>query len=225
MKDFDPTGFTAFWIYVTVKKIYFKPGGKYDILRQRLPRKQQFLKAWNDGRKDRDGMLFYKFMENMPRKKIEYIRAFATYFLWSEDFHIRQIIHDNFRRYKANVLELNDIEATVKSDYLSAILHCYEKDVTPETMFYGDKSLPLIFKLYDRGLISHNSLIAFDEVFRVRSKLNNYNVDVILQERIKKYELIFDKYRPLVYNHFDSIEWKKTLQKYHKKIMKEGPTA
>lgn len=222
----DITGFHAYWIYVAVKNIHFG-SKKYNIMESRLPQKKRFLKSWNDGRKDRDGMMFLKIMEKIPANKEKYIRLFAAYYVKNPSFHVSDILNDNFQTYKGNELELNDILETTKSDYLTAILYCFEKGIQPEDMFYGrDKGyveFPLIFKLYDRGKISANSLIAFNEVFGIRSKLRVQACTNIVDEgRAKEYQLIFDKYSPIVYNYFQAISWKKEIQKYHHHIMKYG---
>jgi hypothetical protein len=221
IKTHDITGFTAYWIYVAVKSIHFG-AGKYDITHQRLPQKARFIKAWNDGRKDRDGMIFLKVMEKMSSKKEDYIRLFAAYYMKKPSFHVSDILNDNFHTYKQNEIELNDILATVKSDYLAAILYCNEKEMLPETMFYGNHGLPLIYKMFNRGKISVNSIIAFDEVFGIAKGLDWYCKNIVEEADIKLYKQIFVKYRPIVYNYFKDIAWKKEIQDYHHYIMKYG---
>lgn len=219
------TGFHAYWIYVTVKNIHFR-SPKYNIMESRLPQKKRFIKSWNDGRKDRDGMMFLKIMEKMPANKKDYIRLFAAYCIKNPSFHVSVIFNDNFQTYKQNELELDDIVGTVKSDYLHAILYCYEKGIQPEDMFYGRAAgytkLPLIYKLYDRDKISINSLIAFNEVFGIRYRLTDRPTNIVEKEQIKGYQLIFDKYCPIVYHRFKDINWKEKIQAYHHYIMKYG---
>jgi hypothetical protein len=223
----DFSGFHAYWIYVTVKSIHFG-SKKFDIMRQRLPKKERFLKSWNDGRKDRDGMMFYRVMERLPANKAAYIRCFAAYYMRNSSFHVSDIMNDDFDTYKANELELNDILNKVKSDYLTATLYCHEKDIQPEDMFYGRaetyKRLPLIYRLYDIGKISHNSLIAFNEIFGMGNFQTRgfHDMNIVDAEKIKSYRLIFDKYSPIVYHHFEGIEWQKEIQEYHHHIMKYG---
>jgi hypothetical protein len=221
----DITGFHAYWIYVAVKNIHFGTK-KYNIMESRLPQKKRFLKSWNDGRKDRDGMMFLKIMEKIPANKVNYIRLFAAYAVKNPSFHVSDILNDNFQTYKQNQLELEDIIGTVKSDYLHAILYCYEKGIQPEDMFYGRNNgytkLPLIYKLYDRKKISANSLIAFNEVFWIKRLLIQQPGNIVEERQIKDYQLIFDKYSPIVYNHFKDINWKEKLQNYHQYIMKYG---
>lgn len=222
IKTYNMTGFHAFWIYVAVKNIHFGDN-KYNIMEQRLPTKARFLKTWNDGRKDRDGMQFLKIMERISgQEKQDYIRLFAAYYMKNPNFHVSVILNDNFHTYKQNELELNDLLATVKSDYLAAILYCHEKDIDPQHMFYGNDSLPLIYKMFNRGKISTNSLIAFNEIFGIAKGLYWYCNDVVEADRVKSYQQIFDKYRPIVYNYFKEIDWKKEIQSYHHHIMKYG---
>ena len=211
------SGFTAFWIYVTVKNIHFG-SQKYDITKRRLPRKAQFLKSWNNGRKDRDGIMFMRIMEKMPSDKESYIRLFASYYMKNPSFHVSEILNDGFQTYHQNELELKDILNTVKSDYLTSILYCTDKDIKPQKMFYGDNKIPLIFKLYDRGLISINSLIAFNIIFGIRYHLTDRPINIVDENKVKKYLQIFDKYSPIVYDFFKLIEWKNEVQAFHHEI-------
>ena len=223
------TGFYAYWIYVTVKNIHFG-SRKYDITRQRLPKKDQFIKTWNQGRKDKDGILFYKVESSLPFKKEEFIRCFAYYYMKNPQFHVSDILNDGFNLYRQNEIELDDILGTVKSDFLTAILRCEEKDIDRHHMFYGtNQILPIIFRLYDQGKISVNSLIAFNEVFplaqKVSAERDTKTLNIVDLERCKKYAIIFDKYQQIVYNSYKDIDWKDILQSYHKQIMQRGPNA
>jgi hypothetical protein len=218
------TGFYAYWIYVAVKNIHFG-SKKFNIMDRRLPQKARFLNSWNQGRKDRDGMMFLKVMEKMSSRKEDYIRLFAAYYMKDPNFHVSAILSDNFQTYRANELELTDILETAKSDYLTAILYCFEREMRPEDMFYSTnghyKTFPFIYRLYDQGKISHNSLIAFHEVFGIGSKIQvTAETNIVDAEKAKGYRLIFDKYSPIVYHYFQDIQWKPELQKYHKHILK-----
>jgi hypothetical protein len=221
IKTHNMTGFHAFWVYMIVKNVHFGTG-KYNIMENRLPTKARFLKIWNDGRKDRDGMMFLRVMEKMSSRKKDYIRLFAAYYMKKPFFHVSDILNDNYHTYKQNEIELADILSTVKSDYLTAILHCTEKDIDPQIMFYGNHGLPLIYKMYNRGKISMNSLIAFQEVFGIANGLNWYCKNIVEEAAIKHYKELFDKYRPIVIDCFKDIAWKKEIQKYHHYIMKYG---
>ena len=167
-------------------------------------------------------MMFLKIMEKMSSRKEDYIRLFTAYYMKKRYFHVSDILNDNYQTYKQNEIELNDILATVKSDYLTAILYCTEKDIEPQHMFYGDDGIPLIYKLYDRGKISINSLIAFHEVFGIAKGLYWYCKNVVEEDRIKFYKQIFNKYRPIVWGCFKDIAWKKEIQAYHHHIMAYG---
>jgi hypothetical protein len=222
------TGFHAYWIYCTIKHIHFK-STKYDIVEQRLPRKEQFIKSWNEGRKDKDGLLFHKLMELLPYRKDVFIRCMAYYYMQNPAFHVSEILNDNLQLFAKYELELGDIETTVKSDYLNAILHCHERDVPMKQMFYGyAESLPYIFTLYDRGKCSIHSLVAFNLVFHLFNKVRDGlldDIDIVRRDKCKNYATIFDKYAQIVYNYYTSIDWKDLLQTYHYDIMQRGPNA
>ncbi len=219
----EETGFKAYWMYVAVKNIYFRPGSRYDIMSHRLPRKEQFLKSWNTKRSKTDGHLFYKIMNRMTKAKAgkeDYIRLFGIYCIKNPQFHVSDIFYDGYRTYKDNEYYLKDILQTVKSDYLTAMLEVHERDISPKKMFYG--KMPHIFKLYDQGKININSLIAFHEIFGIGNITSGKDLNIVDQQKAIHYRLIFDKYRPLVYNFFKEIEWKKEIQEYHYHIMKYG---
>lgn len=157
----------------------------------------------------------------MPSDKAHYIRLFASYYIKNPRFHVSEILNDNFSTYKQNELELDDILNTVKSDYLNAILYCSDKDIEPQKMFHGTESvMPLIFRLYGRGIISVNSLIAFHEIFGIGNFRGSAD-NIVEMDQAKEYRNIFDKYSPIVYNEFfKDITWKKEIQKFHWEINK-----
>ncbi|RKX18544.1 MAG: hypothetical protein DRP51_09000, partial [Candidatus Zixiibacteriota bacterium] len=99
---------------------------------------------------------------------------------------------------------------------------CSDKDIAPQKMFYGtNQVLPLIFRLFDRGIISVNSLIAFQDIFGIGHFRGGLAENIVEMERIKKYRGIFDKYSPIVYNEFfKNIAWKKEIQSFHREINK-----
>lgn len=233
MTGMSKTGFHCYWIYCTVKHMHFK--SKFDIMERRLPKREQFVKSWNENRKDKDGIMFFKVMEWMPYNKEAYIRLMAYYWMQNPAFHVSDILADNFELYKKNEIELSNLQNTVKSDFLTAILHCHERDVPMAEMFYGSgEKLPYIFTLYDRGKISINSMVVFNEVFHLWNKIRDGladDINIIRQDKCKNYARIFDKYAQIVYNYVQElkrvhhIEWRELLQSYHYDIMQRGPNA
>jgi 5-formaminoimidazole-4-carboxamide-1-beta-D-ribofuranosyl 5'-monophosphate synthetase len=91
-------------------------------------------------------------------------------------------------------------------------------------MFYGagNGHLPIVFKLYDQKKISANTLIAFNEIFGISNfKTRGFHgLTIVDADRMKRYQKIFDKYSPIVYNYFKDIKWKQEIQAYHHEIMK-----
>lgn len=207
-----PSGFHAYWIYCAVKMMHFG-SGKFDITKQPLPRKEMFMNKWNTDRKDKDGILFQKFMEQMPRLKDHYIRCFSRYYLDDPNFHISNVINDKMSLYKRNELELDAILDTVRSDFITALEYGHRKDIKPDKMFTGNaENPPFVYRLYDRGKVSCNSLIAFNLGFKPDiypdknpDIMTGYNpVDA---EKMKMWTKIFVEYYKIVYNYYQDRNW------------------
>jgi hypothetical protein len=203
-----PSGFHAYWVYCAVKMMHFG-SGSYDITKMGLPRKEMFLNKWNTDRKDKDGILFQKFMEQMPRLKDHYIRCFSRYYLNDPNFHISNVLNDKMSLYKRNELELDAIVDTVRGDFVAALNYGHKKDIKPVKMFYGDdQNAPFILRLYDRGKVSVNSIIAFNLAFKPDINpdiMTGYNpVD---QEKMIMWTKIFVEYYKVVYNTYQNRNW------------------
>jgi len=211
-----PSGFHAYWVYCAVKMMHFG-SGSYDITQMGLPRKEMFLNKWNTDRKDKDGILFQKFMEQMPRLKDHYIRCFSRYYLNDPNFHISNVLNDKMSLYKRNELELDAIVDTVRGDFVAALNYGHKKDIKPDKMFIGDnQNVPFILRLYDRGKVSVNSIIAFHLGFKpdiYPDKMTGYNpVD---QEKMKMWTKIFVEYYKVVYNTFQNRNWNKFFKELY----------
>lgn len=203
-----PSGFHAYWVYVAVKMMHFG-SSNYDITKMPLPRKEMFLNKWNTDRKDKDGILFQKFMQQMPRQKSDYIRCFSRYWLNDPNFHISDVLNDKMSLYKRNELELDGILDMVGGDFAKSLNYCHLKKIKYGFMFDGDKeNLPYLFRLYDRGKISPNSLIAFNFGFDLEKRLDNKSLNIVDQEKIKIYRKIFVEYYKIVYNYYQDRNWK-----------------
>ena len=110
------TGFDAFHIYSIIKNIYYK-SNKYEQILIKLPRKEQLLKSWNTKRKDKDGIYFYNLQKYIPKNKFSYMRLFSYYYLLDENFHVSTIFHDEFKIWKKNEFELNNLKLIVQNDF------------------------------------------------------------------------------------------------------------
>ncbi len=204
-----PSGFHAYWVYVAVKMMHFGKSN-YDITKQGLPRKEMFLNKWNSDRKDKDGLLFQKFMQQMPRDKNHYIRCFSRYYLDDPNFHISNVLIDKMSLYKRNELELDNILNTVKGDFIEVLNYCHKKGMTYGKMFQPYQgNAPFVLRLYDRGKVSVNSIVAFSLAFGypdiMTGKISGLNP--IDKEKMKMWTKIFVEYHKVVYNTFINRNW------------------
>jgi len=204
------TGFTQFWIYNVVKFIYFN-SKKYDITKQKLPKRDSYLKTWNSDRKDKDGMMFYKLVEKIPKSKAAYVRLYSYYYLKNSKFYISEIYNDEFKLWKKNEYEIRNLDNVVSNDFIKIVQLSKEKNIKLKRYFRDDK-MPLVFKLYDKGEISVHSLIIFNLVFSIFDNLNKDALNIVELTKIKKYDMIFNKYYPVVKNYFKETDWKEYLQ-------------
>jgi hypothetical protein len=111
--------------------------------------------------------------------------------------------------YKRNELELDAIVDTVRGDFVAALNYGHKKDIKPVKMFYGDdQNAPFILRLYDRGKVSVNSIIAFNLAFKPDINpdiMTGYNpVD---QEKMIMWTKIFVEYYKVVYNTYQNRNW------------------
>jgi hypothetical protein len=208
-----PSGFHAYWVYCAVKMMHFG-SSKYDITKMGLPRKEMFLNKWNTDRKDKDGLLFQKFMQQMPRLKDHYIRCFSRYWLNDPNFHISHVLNDKMSLYKRNELELDAIVDTVRGDFVSALNYCHNKGMNYGQMFGHYKgNAPFVLRLYDRGKISVNSIVAMNLAFNYQDINPDKKPDIMTglnpidQEKMKMWTKIFVEYYKVVYNYFQDRNW------------------
>jgi len=204
------TGFNQFWIYSTVKYIYFN-SKNYDILKHRLPKRDSYIHQWNSGRKDRDGILFYKMKDRIPPFKETYIRLFAYYYLQNKDYHVSEIYDDKFELFNKNEYEIRNLKTVVGGDFLRFVN--YATKIKIKKLFISESGLPFVFKMFDQNKISIHSLIVFNDIFKIYDKLTLDKLNIVEKEKLKRYELIFDKYKPLVYDFINDVDWKTYLKR------------
>ena len=203
------TGFIPFWIYISTKNIHFG-NGNYDITRDRLPEREKWVKLWNEKRRNKDGIFFHKLMRIIPYVKEEYIKLYAFYWLINPHFTIFDIFNDSFEQYYNMKSELGDIKTVIGNDFIKIVKFSLKKNLKLKDIFFSNKIYPPCFTFYDKGIISVHSLLVFNSLFHFMKKFNVEKLNIVEKERIKKYEKIFDKYQPIVYDEL-LFDWKNYL--------------
>ena len=210
MSDF---GFTQFWIYMVLKKIHFKTTGKsYNIMTDKLPAHKRFLTQWNGRRVNTDGVMFLRLSEKMPQNEKAIFRLYAYYYLENPDFHISAIFNDDFRLWYKYEYEIRNLETVVSSDWLKLNRFCQKKGIQIKTLFFKEGQYLPILKLYDARMISVHSLLAFNQAFGFYEQVKKDNLHIIYLDKMKKYDMLFVKYFPIVKTFYDSRDWKTFLR-------------
>lgn len=213
------TGFTQFWIYSTIKFVYYKSKKYYDI--EKLPRYNQFLKQWNDKRRDVDGMYFYNLQKYIPKSKNAYLRLFSYYYFENENFHISEIYNDEFRLWKKHEFEINNLHDIVKNDFLKIFLNSIKQNTKLKDVFICKDKIPIVVKLYERRLISLHSLIIFNIVFNIFENIEIEALNVIEKEKIKQIENI-NRFYKITKKYYENENWKTYLKNILQQTINKG---
>jgi hypothetical protein len=130
------------------------------------------------------------------------------------NFHISHVLNDKMSLYKRNELELDAIVDTVRGDFVSALNYCHNKGMNYGQMFGHYKgNAPFVLRLYDRGKISVNSIVAMNLAFNYQDINPDKKPDIMTglnpidQEKMKMWTKIFVEYYKVVYNYFQDRNW------------------
>jgi hypothetical protein len=201
------TGFKAFWFYNTVTKMHFGKG-KYNVMEQKLPRREVFVKSWNDKYRNRSGHLFQKIEKYLPEKRYSYIKLFAFYWIKKSNYYVTDIFSDDFKLYKTYEYELNNLEEVVEKDFINILNFCQSKGLKLKQFFFSKRGFPPVLKIYEKEKISVHSLIAFNIAFNIHNRIDTKTLDIIEEEKFKKIEQIWVDYYKIVLPYFSKIDWK-----------------
>ena len=204
------TGFTQYWIYQTVKNNHFK-NKKFNIMVDELPNREVFIRQWNEKRRLQDGILFYSLANKIPESKYDYIRLYSYYYMRKPDFHVREIFKDDFSLWEEQEYQIRNIETVVSNDWFKISKMAHDKNESFKGYFLSS-SIPKVFGLYDKGLISINSLIVFNLAFDIRKNIKPEKINIIELTKMKKYNIIFDKYFTIIEPFFNGKDWKSFLK-------------
>ena len=206
------TGFNAYLFYVYTK-IHFS-SKKFNILEKKL-NKDKYIKSWNNARADRDGLLFQRIENYLPRNKMKFIRCFSYYFLANPNFYLIEILESQFKLYKYNEFQLNKIEEVIKTDF-RYILYFKERNKRKlKDVFRSKNKLPAVFRLYEKKKISVFGLLVFEKMFNIIDNVNYERLDFLEKEKYNFYsEKVLDKFQKIVYSNIFGIgiDWKQLLK-------------
>jgi hypothetical protein len=209
----SPTGFRAYHIYNVVKYVHFG-SKKYDISKSPLCKRDVFLKKWNDEVRHKGISLLYLKLDKLFNNK-ELIRLFSYYYLEDKDFYVTAVIEDDLRIFKKYETELELLKEVIESDLLRIFILMKKNNKLLKDILFSKNGMPLILQMYDRKIINVHTLLAFDIVWSIGSKIKVEHLNIVEAEKYKKYRLIFDKYKQIVYKYFN-FDMKTFIEKLYR---------
>ena len=197
------TGFRAYHIYCTVKNIFFR-SKKYDIMTMPLPKRDVFIKKWNDEIVNRrDSMLFYKLDKLFETDENALKRLYCFYWLENPKFWISDVFDNGMATWKGYEGELNAIRDVLERDLYAICAIAAGNNVGLRHMFDSRGRVPLVFRAYDLGKISVHGLLGFHYAMGIGEWQSVTARNVVEEEKLKKYRAIIDKYSKLVHKYYD----------------------
>jgi hypothetical protein len=175
---------------------------KYDIIKMPLAKREQFLKKWNDEMINRAESLMFLKIDKLYNKD-QIIRLFAYYYLEDKNFYITSVIEDEFKLFRKYESELSLIKDVIETDFYKIVYLMRKNNTKFKDILFNENGIPKIFKIYDMKIISVHTLIAIDLLWDIGNKINYESLNVVEEEKLKKYKTIFDKYVPIVYKYYD----------------------
>ena len=198
-----PTGFNAYHLYNVVKYMHFN-SRKYDVTRMGLPRKEQFLRKWNDEMVNRkESLLFLKLDKLYGKDRDALARLYAHYYMSDPRFYVTTIFDDEMRTHRELEAELGMMKDVVERDFLSVAYLARTNGKGIREIMREKGRLPLVFSIYDRGRIGVHGLLAFHLAWNIGEFASINARNVVEEEKTKKYRAIIDKYFPMVHKYYD----------------------
>jgi hypothetical protein len=202
------TGFRAYQSYLSLKYGHFKEN-EYNIMNG-LIKKENFINKWNKERKDQDGRLFYE-IEKQTKNIHTLIRVYAAYFIHNQNFYVKEILDDNYRKFNKNEVELQNLKDCVSNDFITLISICQKNELKARDMFRSNsESLPAIFK--HKNKISVNSFVVFDKVFKIKKHIDSIELNAIEKMKWKDMRIILEKYPLIIQLELKQIDWKEFIK-------------
>jgi len=195
------TGFQSYHIYNVVKYMHFR-SKKYDITKMALAKKKQFLKKWNDEMINRAESLMFLKLDKLYNKD-QIIRLFAYYYLEDKNFYITSIIEDEFKLFRKYESELSLIKDIIETDFYKIEYLRNKNNKERKDILFKKNGIAPIFKMYDLKMISVHTLIALHLIWNIGNRINYESLNIVEEEKLKKYKIIFDKYIPIVYKYYN----------------------
>jgi hypothetical protein len=180
-----------------------------------LAKKEQFLKKWNDEMINRAESLMFLKLDKLYNKD-QIIRLFAYYYLEDKNFYITSVIEDEFNLFRKYESELSLIKDVIEIDFYKIVYLMKKNNRKFKDILFKKKGIAPIFKMYDLKVISIHTLIAVHFVWDIGNKINYESLNIVEEEKLKKYKIIFDKYLPIVYN-FYNFNIKEFFRKHSEK--------
>lgn len=213
MSKFKPTGFYAFWFEQVIEHYIIDINSKIQVdTGKKLPHKNKFANMWNSAYSSYPGSANYlEFEKNVLPSRKEYFRCFLYYYAKNANkWKVNHIIDDDFKLYYEMEIQYNDLRSTFNTDLQFIISLVQHKNMTFSAIFYSKTGLPIIYKLFFRNKITVFSLVIFENLFGIFSKLNIKNLNFIDETKLNTLRIIFDNFYSFIYN--KNINWINIVQ-------------
>jgi len=220
------SGFEAYQYFHTMKHVHFADND-FDVTRcKTLPNRRGLVNKWNREEIDLNGHIFQKInMDNTNRNNM--ILLFASYWIQTPDFFVRDIIQDKYKTFKDNVSCIKRAEKVFEADVYKVLEYCEKKKITIKKYFYSPDTL---YHIRRTEFISKNSIILLNQCLDFFNKLNYDSLNFIEQSKYDYYKVFFKKYWMILKRYIGGIDWKlklkdilnKEKQRNNKNFMTKG---
>jgi hypothetical protein len=193
-------GFLSYHCYNAVK-IHFK-SKTYDI-NNGLPKKDVFIKNWNEKHFDKDGKLYYIVEQNYP-KKLELIYLYSTYQWYDKSFYVADVITDKFQLWEKHKKELMNLERTLDNDLTTIMEHCVNNNIKLKLLLCDASILRLNISPFSLNVIS--------AVFNITKRIDCNLLSNLEKEKVESKLFYLDKLTSVCHNKLKNKDWKEFIK-------------
>ena len=186
----DESGFRAYRVFCSMKAHFSSKN--YNIL-DGLIHKQRLVNKWNEERFSTDGRLYFIVDEKFPKIK-ELIYMFAVYLKTTDNFHVSNVIDDNYETWEKFKWELKNFNSQLEIDkrklkrYIEKEGISLKELITRPEIFSAKISLFTLIYLNMRYNITENMVAeSAIEIKRLdKKKLTLNKLQLIFEKEINK---------------------------------------
>ena len=204
------SGFLSYHVYIAIKNLHFK-NNSYNITKMPLPKRDVFMRNWNLKRVNTDGTLFQR-IQNKVSSKGSLIALYSAYWAKNPDFYILDILEDDYLIYKHHLMDLRNVEDTLKVDFMyvkekveNSKLTYNEFFRTPQLMMYAGKISPVSLAIFDK---------LFNINYYLTEEMKSEDINILFRTKWDDlYKVFFKKFYPTISEYIDLPSIKEYIKK------------